>query len=67
MICAYKASNAFSVSYKLSQTKPATHTRSVINNTFLLISLFRADEGQTMPQGHSRGSILKFNRSHTEI
>lgn len=55
------------VSQKLIQTKPTPSTRSIINNTMLLISLFKVDKGQTLPQGRSSASILKFNRSHTQI
>lgn len=63
-LCSFKL---MIVSHSLTQTKPVSLTVSTTNNTFPLISLFKADEGQTLSQGHSGGSILKFNRSHTQI
>lgn len=63
IICYNTALNKF----MYPRTKPVSLTASIINNTLLLISLFKADKGQALPQGHSSGSILKFNRSHAQI
>lgn len=67
MIWDYTASIKFLYPVTSPKQSLPPRTKSYINNTFLLISPFTADEGQALLQGHSGGSILKFNRSHTQI